>query len=448
MVLPASNRVRFMTLKAAVATYDRLGSVAPSDTHQTWKRRRLSEEEPIFRFDKFPLAVAYREYLTDDARLVLANLRAAARHGAVVVNRVRAVGLSRAADGTATGVVARDALEGSEFEISARVVINAAGPWLDSVLQLEDAQRGPSLTLTKGVHVVIPRAQLPIDNMWVMNGRDNRPLFAIPRGPVVYLGTTDTEHTGGPRVWPRITTTDVDYLLEAVPKMFRIDPLSRAHVVAAWAGLRALVAEPGKRPSEVSRQDAVATGTAGVVSIAGGKLTGYRTVARDVFRVIAQRLDFHSDADDQEDPLPGGDFGGDIQTLGANLARAHGLPIETAVRLARLYGAEAERVIAAGATTVGPGVPVLSGEIAWAVEHEGALTLEDVFYRRTRHALYDPSGSLALAPMAEALAARLGWDDARTQSELAEVGQRFASDLDFQDAAPHVEHDDYEKVIA
>jgi glycerol-3-phosphate dehydrogenase len=277
-----------------------------------------------------------------------------------------------------------------------------------------------------------------VNHLAVLSTDDRRSIFAIRRGGVVYLGTTDTSYGGSSRLWPEIGRADVDYLLAPASRDFAVAPLRSSDVVAAWAGLRPLVAEPGKAAREMSRKDEVQVGPLGVVSLAGGKLTGYRPMARAVLERAAEVAELRLADAGEEPPLAGGDFAGGLDDLAAALRRERpGLEEATAARLVRLYGAEARAVAALGPEPLAPGVPVLAGEVEFGVAREGACRLEDVHYRRTRVALYEPAArEAALAPAAARMAALLGWSDARRAEELARTRERLALDLDFREDAP------------
>jgi glycerol-3-phosphate dehydrogenase len=189
---------------------------------------------------------------------------------------------------------------------------------------------------------------------------------------------------------------------------------------------------------EISRKDEVWLGPARVVTLAGGKLTGYRPMARATLERAAEGGDLRLGDAGEEPPLAGGDFDGDVDALAAALRReTPQLSAAGAARLARLYGSEAREVLRLGRDALAPGTPLVTGEIDWAATREGAETLEDVHYRRTRAALYDPSArEAAVAPAAARLAALLGWSDARRDQEIAHTRARLAADLVFEEEAP------------
>ena len=184
MVLPSATWLESIKFRVAVAAYERLGEVAQHDRHANWNRDDLQHHEPLLRRTVFPRACAYREYLTDDARLVLATLRAAIEHGGVAINHVRVHDFLRA-NGRVSGVLARDVLTGNDIEVRARVVVNAAGPWAAEVARADEQPLPKGLHLSKGVHIVLSRARLPINNPCLLQVGDGRMVFVIPHGTVV-----------------------------------------------------------------------------------------------------------------------------------------------------------------------------------------------------------------------------------------------------------------------
>jgi glycerol-3-phosphate dehydrogenase len=432
LVLPARSYAGLLKLRAGVATYEKLGGVEGGDRHRNWSSDDLAREEPLIDRAVYKHACVYREYLTDDAHLVLANLRAAAGGGAALLNHVPVDAIVRE-EGVATGVEAVCRFTGRRVRVRARSVINAAGPWVDGVRRLEDANAPPLLHLSKGIHIVLRAERLPVRHMVLCNTKDRRSIFVIPQGPVVYIGTTDTTYEPGEQVWPEITPADVAYLLEPPARYFRADPIRPEEIVAAWAGLRPLIAEPGKKPHEISRRDEILVGPARVVTMAGGKLTGYRPMALETLERAAEVGGLTlAAAPDEEPPLPGGDFDGDLDALEARVAEATALALPIAARLVRLYGTEALEVAARGTEPLVEGGAALAAEVDWSIEMEGAATLEDVIYRRLRTALCAPDTRDVAVPAAAArMAACLGWDEERTAKEVEQVGARLAADLAF-----------------
>jgi len=410
-LVPARSRTSLLKFKAAMLAYEQLGEVDASERHQMWELGRLRAEEPLIKADDLRGALVYPEYLTDDARLTLANARGAAAAGAVVATYA-SVSQIIVESGLAAGAVVVAAIPGENLgaRIRARFVVNAAGPWLDAVRTLEDKVAPPLLQLTKGIHVTLSRDRLPIRHTVIMTTPDKRSVFVVPRDNFVYFGTTDTFYPNS-EYWPAITREDVEYLLRCGEATFNTAPFSDSDIVSLWSGVRPLLAQEGKSPSEISRRHEILTGPHGVLSIAGGKLTSFRSMAERIVDICEEKLArSHVVCKTANTPLPGGDIGGTLETLAARLAD-RGLPGRESERLARLYGSEAKSVFESGAN--------VRAEAQWAVLHEGALTLEDYWVRRSARARFDTQGGLdALEPAARAMAELLAWSDAETQRQI------------------------------
>jgi glycerol-3-phosphate dehydrogenase len=311
-------------------------------------------------------------------------------------------------------------------------VVNAAGPWVDAVRALQGEGERPRLHLTKGIHIVLLRERLPVSHAVVMNTPDHRAVFAVPRGTVVYIGTTDTDYDGRYDD-PPIALDDVTYLLDAANATFAVDRLGLDDVVGAWAGLRPLLHQEGKKPTEISRKDDIMIGPTGLLSIAGGKLTTYRKMAERVVDMVAERLSQPGEPPpvpkgrSDGDLLSGGEIGDDVAAFATRLkSRWPQVPADIVERLVTVYGGNGERMIEAmaGDPTLAercaPGLAVTRGEVAHAVREEMTLTLEDFLERRARLFLWDPhNGLTAAAPVAQLIGNLLGWDTRRIDAELA-----------------------------
>jgi glycerol-3-phosphate dehydrogenase len=431
MVVPASSRLAMAKLQVGITLYEMLGAVDRGERHQNWTAQDIASHEPLLDQSRFPFACSYREYLTDDARLVLATLRAAAAKGAVALNHVRLMGFTP--DDSGVDLELADMLGGQRMKARASVVVNAAGPWVENVLGMGGAAgrtgSKQKLHLSKGVHIALPRERLPLNNMVMMTSGDGRPVFAIPRGQVVYVGTTDTTYQGGPGYWPEVTAEDVDYLLAPVNDHFSDVNMNSGDVVGSWAGLRPLVREEGKAPKEMSRRDEIWQAPERFISIAGGKLTGYRKMAEQVLARVGKVLKKDVALDDPLASLPGGDVN-DVNALVAETAARYQQSERVALRLVRLYGSEAGTVLGETPQQIAGGV--FAEEVRWAVREESARTLEDVVYRRLRVPWFRPGESQNVALAAgDIMAEMLGWDGQQLDMELRTVRDRLREDLRF-----------------
>ena len=432
MLFPIYSRASYAKMSAGLWTYDRLASVPDGERHRMLGRDEALGLEPRLKAEHLYAAGVYYEYLTDDARLVVEVAKAAAALGAVLANYC-AVEQFLFDGQRADGVVARDHWSGDTFEVRGSAIVNAAGPWVDVVRLLSEPDDKPRLRLTKGVHLGVRSERIGLSRIVVMNARDKRGVFAIPRGGVTYLGTTDTFYDK-PEDYPHVTLEDVLYLLDAANRTFAVEPeLTPDDLVNAWAGLRPLLAQDGKKPSELSRKDEVMVAGNGLISVAGGKLTTFRRMAERVVDLACERLQQQGvtlparrGASDVV-PLGSAETGDDVDAFAATLAaRWPRVGADVVERLVSLFGSHAERMVdAIGADPVlgerfDAALPVTRAEVEYAVREEMALTLEDVLERRSRLLLWDPASGLTVADgVARTMAGLLGWDAARTQDELA-----------------------------
>lgn len=429
MLVPARTRVEYAKLRVGISLYEWLGAVPRGERHRNWSGAALAQGEPLLDASVTPWACAYREYVTDDARLVLATLRTAVADGAVTCSYARVTAITQD-DGCR--VTVSDEHDGTTAVVRAACVVNAAGPWVEGLLPAGDgaAAGRPLLHLSKGVHLVVSAERLPVRTIVMMTAADGRPVFAIGRGTVTYVGTTDTTHHGGPEHWPEVEAADIDYLLGAANAQFRIRPLTRSDVLATWAGLRPLINQPGKAPKEMSRRDEIWREGA-LVTVAGGKLTGFRKMAEAAMDAVAAVLGRRLAMPAPLAPLPGGAVA-DVDVLAASVAQRYQVAPAVATRLVRLYGSEVGRVLGERPTPLSPSV--FAEEVRWAVDAEGAWTLEDVIYRRLRAAWFLPGEVEQVVDGAAAqLAERLGWSVEETTAQTLAVKRRLGEELAFRD---------------
>lgn len=430
LLLPAANRFELAKYVVGVTAYEKLGQVGKQDKHFNLGGEELRQFEPLLDQQNFPHACVYREYLTDDARLVIANIRAGIRAGGKAINKLKVTGIHKEHD-KVRGVEVGCQLSGESFVIKGRCVINAAGPWVEQICSLDGLPMPKSMVLSKGVHVVVPSDKLPVKQMTFAVSLDDRPVFVVPRGNTVYLGTTDTLHKDA-EVWPEVTSAEVEYLFEPIKRYYGIE-LNREDCITSWAGLRPLIFESGKSTKEISRKDEVWLSESGMVTIAGGKLTGYRKMAEDAVKKACEVIGFKVKQLELNETLPGGDIHTSLRQCALDLTQSYPMNDKQSERLIQLYGAESRDVLGRGKDAVLPNGSILDGEITWAIEEEGAQSLEDVLYRRTRAALYSPAESVQLVdPVAEMMAERLGWNVDRKEREVAHMNQLLAADLAFR----------------
>ncbi|QTD42253.1 glycerol-3-phosphate dehydrogenase/oxidase [Sporosarcina sp. Te-1] len=394
MLLPFHKGGTFgrFTTSAGLFAYDKLAGVRKAERREMLASDEVIQMEPLIRKEGLLGGGHYVEYRTDDARLTLETMKKAAQKGAVCLNYMKVEHFNYDSDGKLTGAALWDMLDGDYFSVNASVIVNATGPWVDEVRKKDVISNDKRLRLTKGIHIVIDQSVFPLRQAIYFDAPDGRMIFAIPRGQKAYIGTTDTFFDED-RSNPCATEKDVAYLLEAVHYMFPSVSINRRQVESTWAGVRPLIYEEGKKASEISRRDEIWESDTGLITIAGGKLTGYRKMAETVVdRVIKKfsKKEFGPCITEQL-RLAGGDFESEEQykiflESKANEAPLFGISKEEGFRLASSYGTNVGIVFnyAHAMTAEQDDIPaVLKAEILYAIHYEMAMTPADFFIRRT-----------------------------------------------------------------
>jgi glycerol-3-phosphate dehydrogenase len=301
-------RVPRWKLIAGLMMYDLLALFRNVGRHRALGPKAVLGSEPALAREGLVGGASYWDAATDDARLTLANVLDAAAHGATVVNHAEMVALTAdPASGIATGAVVRDRRGGGDVRVRARLVVNATGPWTDAIARLEDPRAEPTLRGTKGVHVAVPSERVGnFGAVTMLSPDDGRVMFTLPAGRHTIIGTTDTPTDEHPDE-VRASRADVRYLLSACNRFFPAARLTEDDVIAAWAGIRPLVAtKRGATPSSASREHLIAFTPAGVLTVTGGKLTTYREMAEQcVDRAIRHLGATARPCDTATAPLPG-----------------------------------------------------------------------------------------------------------------------------------------------
>lgn len=290
MLLPITDGGSFGKTSASfgIYTYDWLAGVKRSERRSVLDRKQTLNREPLLKKQGLEAGVLYWEYRSDDARLVIEVAKTATEDGALLLNYCEFEEFTYKKKHIA-GAKVKDLKTGNSFQIKAKRTINAAGPWVDNVRSKDEEVKGKRLHLTKGIHLVFDHNRFPLRQAVYFDVADGRMIFAIPRDNATYVGTTDTTYTDKIER-PQVTKEDVEYVLNATNNAFDIEPLTEADIQSTWAGLRPLIHEDGKSPSELSRKDEIFISEHGLISIAGGKLTGYRKMAERTVDLAFRQL--------------------------------------------------------------------------------------------------------------------------------------------------------------
>ncbi|KPK11009.1 MAG: hypothetical protein AMJ62_16540 [Myxococcales bacterium SG8_38] len=435
----ARKSLRMIT--AGMWLYDGLALFRSPKRHRALKPKEVAEEEPILKQEGLQGAPLYYDCSTDDARLTLETIIDAIRNGGVAVNWARVDALTKDDHGRVSGVVVRNVRDGSLKEVRSHTVINATGPWTDEVLAMSGPRTGKLLRPTKGIHIVVDKEKLPVQHAVVLfHPADKRVLFALPWGERTYVGTTDTDYDGAPGK-EFATLADVDYLIQAANHYFPSNPIHRADVICTWAGLRPLIAPDLEvsdlAESQVSREHQILVGEDGLITIAGGKLTTYRKMAKECVDTAVQILklsgklpeDIHS-AQTFKHPLPGAvgwPADDDHNKVADQVSQVCNCELDAQARLHLVdtYGMRALELAKMCADDPSLTEPIVPGRIEimaqvdFGVREEMAASVSDIMIRRTQIFFRDHDQGLgSVDKVADRMAALIGWSETEKRKSI------------------------------
>ncbi|WP_280754297.1 glycerol-3-phosphate dehydrogenase/oxidase [Paenibacillus sp. LBL] len=444
MLLPIHQGGTFGKFSTSVGlmVYDFLAGVKRGERRSMLSVSETLKREPLLKQEGLKGGGYYVEYRTDDARLTLEVMKEAAARGAVLFNYAKAESLNYDTNGRITGITVRDMLDGEVRTVTGTKIVNAAGPWVDQVREMDRSKKGKMLQLTKGVHLVIDQSKFPLRQAVYFDTPDGRMVFAIPRDGKTYVGTTDTVYKANP-VRPLITVEDRDYILKAIHYMFPDVKLSAADVESGWAGVRPLILEEGKSPSEISRKDEIWESPSGLITIAGGKLTGYRKMADTVVDLVAKRIQEQGGqtfgpGTTKNLPISGGHIGGSRQfpefvRKQADIGAAQGIDRKLAEQWAQMYGSnvtELFRLASAGSNQAeASALPVsVLVPLMYAIQYELASKPTDFFIRRTGSLLFNIQWTRKWKePVMDYMASVLAWSEQQRTEYARELDEELAS---------------------
>jgi len=369
--------------------------------------KKTKELLPTIGIKKLSGAIVYQDGQFDDARLAVNLAQTAVTNGAAVLNYCEVTGLSRDTK-KINGVVVKDILSGKTYTVKGKAVINATGVFADGILQMDDAAAKNIVSPSQGIHLVLDKRFFPgNDAMMIPKTEDGRVLFAVPWHDKVVVGTTDTpieSHS----LEPKPLETEIEFVLHHINKYLDVE-IKREDVKTVFAGLRPLVKKgSGGKTALMPRDHTIIVSPSGLITITGGKWTTYRKMANDVLNnaVFTVKLDKKTGVTenlkihgwtarvDKTDPL---------HFYGSDAVGIKNLCIKDATLSQPIH----------------PSLPNISAEIVWAVQHEMAITVEDVLARRTRILFLDAAAAIAAAPMvAQLMAKELGKDENWVQQQI------------------------------
>lgn len=398
MLLPLYKGGTFgrFTTNIGLTVYDALAGVKKAERRKMLSAKETIEKEPLLRTDGLIGGGYYVEYRTDDARLTIEVIKKAVELGAEGFNYAEVKKLLYDGTGLLIGARIYDHITEQEIELFAQTIVNATGPWVDHIREMDQSVDGKSLYITKGVHIVFRQTDFPLRQPIYFDVPDGRMVFALPRGKMTYVGTTDT-HYAGSYEHPTITEEDEKYLVCAIRSIFPTLKITREKIVSKYAGLRPLISEEGKDAGEISRKDEMFTSTSGLISIAGGKLTGYRKMAEKVVDAVTEKYkeEYHilyTCSTTENIALAGGEFENihefhDFSKTMKNKGKQLQLNEDDIQECIQTFGKNCEHILRymAERTETGNFLPnerFVLAQLMYCIQFESIFTPADYFIRR------------------------------------------------------------------
>jgi glycerol-3-phosphate dehydrogenase len=460
-VLPLTDKDKAFSWKArlGLTMYDLLssGSLHSPQHHESIEPKEVFEAAPALAQDNITGGLRFHDAITDDARLVLTVIKSSVSQGAHVLNYVEAIGLQHH-DKVVREVECRDRLDGSTFTLRCKVCVNATGVFSDQIIGMVKKNWKARVIPDKGIHIVLPFSAFPTNTGLFLPTPDKRYVFVLPWQRALMVGTTDSPYSGDLNN-PMPHHDEIDYLLQILNKYNSGRALVRTDVKAAWAGLRPLInpidlnkasdqkkqskTENGKTSvatSKLSREHEIFIGPKGLVNVIGGKLTNFRMMGEQVIDRILDRYPELTRVEGKRTRTKRLMLGGWLDkedflastALIASRARKLFLDPATIDHLTSTYGKEALLILDLVEANpelkerICPEFPPIMAEVNYSVEHEMAISLEDVLSRRTRLAMLNQEQCLESAPkVVHYMQSLLNWDNVRVEAELNSLEASF-----------------------
>ncbi|MFV2081435.1 MAG: FAD-dependent oxidoreductase [bacterium] len=428
LVTPLYKWMEVPYILAGLKLYDLLAGSAGIGNSRLLGRKKALGRFPMLHAKGLKAGVLYYDGQFNDARMSVCIALTAAQHGAVIANHVCVTDFIRE-EGKVAGVLVNDSVSGESWEVRARTVINATGPFADRVRLLDDPASQPILKASAGIHILLDKRFAPPDTgLLIPKTEDGRVLFVLPWEGHALVGTTDepsevVEH-------PRPSKDEISYLLRHIGRYFDLK-VSESDIKAAWSGLRPLIFDPkASDTAKLTRDHLIEQSPSGLITIAGGKWTTYRKMALEVVDHAVRRFSLKARTGSWTDRIyimGGADY--DPQG-GARLAEKYALDTQVAWHLNRAYGDRADKVARIAASGFGAllakDYPYLEAEVLYAVRHECAEHAMDVLAHRTSLAMLDTAAAAeASGRVIDLMAGELGWDPERLRKEQQVVNDRL-----------------------
>ena len=449
MLLPIYEKGSLSRIMAALAlsVYDMLAGVGKVDSFTYHAKEKTKNLEPLLPLHNLLGSFLYAEYQTDDHRLTWTLIQSALNKDAMCLNYAKVNQIKTDENRSIKAVCFEDTLSGEIFEIKTSLVVNAAGPWVVDVISLDAFPPQKELLLSKGTHIVLSHTKFPLKQaLYFDDIEKKRMIFAIPKGSTTYVGTTDVEYTEDKnKIFS--SNDEIDYLIKTLQALFPQLSINVSDIISTWVGVRPLIKEPGKDSTEVSRKDEIFISPSGLISIAGGKLTGFRKMAEKVVNLLVKshfqdKIGIKRSSGTKNTLLDGNSFNS-ASEFNSYLVRLKeqfnhlGLEPEVASIFIKRYGDKMDKMMGLLSDNLNRNDNIewlLETEIKYGISHEMIYFPTDFIQRQTGMLWFDrPTCVLKKEFILSVFALEFKWDNNKLSQERLKLDQLLVSTLDFKD---------------
>jgi len=449
MLLPIYDKGSLSRIMAALAlsVYDMLAGVGKVDSFTYHAKEKTKNLEPLLPLHNLLGSFLYAEYQTDDHRLTWTLIQSALNKDAMCLNYAKVNQIKTDENRSIKAVCFEDTLSGEIFEIKTSLVVNAAGPWVVDVISLDAFPPQKELLLSKGTHIVLSHTKFPLKQaLYFDDIEKKRMIFAIPKGSTTYVGTTDVEYTEDKnKIFS--SNDEIDYLIKTLQALFPQLSINVSDIISTWVGVRPLIKEPGKDSTEVSRKDEIFISPSGLISIAGGKLTGFRKMAEKVVNLLVKshfqdKIGIKRSRGTKNTLLDGNSFNS-ASEFNSYLVRLKeqfnhlGLEPEVASIFIKRYGDKMDKMMGLLSDNLNRNDNIewlLETEIKYGISHEMIYFPTDFIQRQTGMLWFDrPTCVLKKEFILSVFALEFKWDNNKLSQERLKLDQLLVSTLDFKD---------------
>lgn len=419
------SRVSFFTMGLGMWLYDLLSLFQAPEIHKKLRSEDTLIAQKELKSQNLVGSYIYYDAYMDDDRLTIETIRSAAHFGTALANYLRVQNVKKLEDHYLVEVI--DTLGASTIQLRCKKIVSCTGPWTDFFGAKIEAGWKKKLRPTKGIHLILPRNKLPLNQAVVMGAeKSNRIIFGIPRGDHIIVGTTDTDYPKDPHD-VKSEKEDVEYILTVLKSYFPASNVTAKDIISSYSGVRPLVKDDSDNPNSTSREHLIFKDPLGIIHITGGKYTTYRKMAEDAVKFLLKDLTFEKRAQYKDsrtlEPI------NDLVTEDSYRECLEQIRNSDERKLYEKYGPEAQFIIQANSEYT-----LLQKEVAFHIENTMCMSIEDFYIRRSNIYLYHRDHGLSkFEEISRVFKDKLGFNDAQVGVELESLHKAIKNEMGWKD---------------